>query len=84
MSRREQSRATIARMRVEAIEHRYRVRIEAEDRRRLPPSLREVFLEGEWLVTIEPAETTYRDHSSFLSGYAPEDEGLYDDLAQTG
>lgn len=23
--------------------------------------------------------TVTRDHSSFLSGYAPEDEGLYDD-----
>jgi hypothetical protein len=29
----------------------------------------------------EPAKATmtFRDHSAFLSGYSPEDEGIYDD-----
>jgi hypothetical protein len=27
----------------------------------------------------EPEKTLIRNHSAFLNGYAPEDEGLYDD-----
>jgi hypothetical protein len=37
------------------------------------------------LEGIEPAtdksQAVVRDHSAFLSGYAPQDEGLYDDAA---
>jgi hypothetical protein len=28
-----------------------------------------------------PSQTIVRDHSAFLSSYAPQDEGLYDDAA---
>jgi hypothetical protein len=39
---------------------------------------------GVWIVTVEPKSEwsgeRFRDHSSFLAGYAPEDEGLYDDV----
>ncbi len=39
---------------------------------------------GQWRITIAPVDdaesaTPVRGHSAFLSGYAPEDEGLYDD-----
>lgn len=41
---------------------------------------------GHWRITIAPLSETelgdpLRDHSAFLSGYAPEDEGLYDDYS---
>ena len=48
----------------------------------LPTSLVESVGAGRWIVTFEPvdiARTPVRNHSAFLSGYAPEDEGLYDD-----
>jgi hypothetical protein len=35
-----------------------------------------------WLVSIVPVAspiTSIRQHGAFLSSYAPEDEGLYDD-----
>ncbi len=36
---------------------------------------------GRWLITIEQeaTPTITRSHDAFLRGYAPEDEGLYDD-----
>jgi hypothetical protein len=41
---------------------------------------------GRWNINISADNTTsdeqpIRDHSAFLNGYAPEDEGLYDDFA---
>jgi hypothetical protein len=50
----------------------------------LPPALVERVGPGHWLVTVAPAPPSptpavRRDHSAFLHGYAPEDEGLYDD-----
>jgi hypothetical protein len=53
----------------------------------LPESLLEQVGPGRWLVRLEPLgpgagdSPPVRDHAAFLSGYAPEDEGLYDDLA---
>ncbi|MCI0377356.1 MAG: hypothetical protein L0215_07110 [Gemmataceae bacterium] len=37
---------------------------------------------GRWVVTVRPEPPTHpvRRHDAFLSGYASEDEGLYDDL----
>ena len=35
---------------------------------------------GRWLISIAPAPLEpIRQHDAFLNGYAPEDEGLYDD-----
>lgn len=43
---------------------------------------------GRWLISIAPAPLgkgispqteSVRQHDAFLNGYAPEDEGLYDD-----
>jgi hypothetical protein len=39
---------------------------------------------GRWLISINPVPMTQpmepvRQHDAFLNGYAPEDEGLYDD-----
>ena len=39
---------------------------------------------GRWLISIAPAPIVppmepVRNHDAFLNGYAPEDEGLYDD-----
>ena len=39
---------------------------------------------GRWLISIAPAPSVppmepVRNHDAFLNGYAPEDEGLYDD-----
>jgi len=39
---------------------------------------------GRWLISIAPAPIAppmepVRNHDAFLNGYAPEDEGLYDD-----
>ncbi len=49
----------------------------------LPESLLQNIGPGRWLVTIQPLiEATIvitRSHDGFLKGYAPEDEGLYDD-----
>jgi hypothetical protein len=54
------------------------------ERLSLPDSLLDSIGVGRWLVTIQPlAETSetqfIRNHQAFLNGYAPEDEGLYDD-----
>ena len=48
----------------------------------LPQSLIDSVGAGDWLISIQPAtasQTVIRNHSAFLNGYAPEDEGLYDD-----
>ena len=50
----------------------------------LPQSLVDSVGPGHWRITIEPvqpatASESVRTHSAFLSSYAPEDEGLYDD-----
>ena len=52
----------------------------------LPESLINAVGGGRWLITIRPyvvatiPTTPIRDHSAFLNSYAPEDEGLYDEL----
>lgn len=50
----------------------------------LPDSLTRPVGPGRWLITVQPAGqpasgSTFRDHNAFLNGYAPQDEGLYDD-----
>jgi hypothetical protein len=36
---------------------------------------------AEWMGQRLQRVTAIRDHTAFLNGYAPEDEGLYDDAA---
>ena len=52
----------------------------------LPAALVDGLSAGRWIVTVRPwngpAEfPAARRHDAFLNGYAPEDDGLYDDLA---
>jgi hypothetical protein len=52
----------------------------------LPEALARGVGPGHWIVTIQPADRArlrpgFRDHRAFLSSYAPEDDGLYDDAA---
>ena len=52
----------------------------------LPKDAAKIVGPGHWLVSIRPADPSsgskaIRDHSAFLNGYAPEDEGLYDDYS---
>ena len=46
-----------------------------------PPALVESVGAGRWVITVRPARAAkpIRRHAAFLSGYSPEDEGLYDD-----
>ena len=50
----------------------------------LPDELAACIRGGKWILTLQPRsefeDEVFRDHSAFLNGYAPEDEGLYDDV----
>jgi len=65
----------------------YDVELKPGEKLTLPASLINAVDAGRWLITVQPytaataAPTTLiRDHSAFLNSYAPEDEGLYDEL----
>lgn len=59
----------------------YQVNIKPGERLALPPALLDQLGQGRWLITFRPLEADpVRDHGAFLAGYAPEDEGLYDDM----
>ncbi len=65
----------------------YDVELKPGEKLTLPASLINAVDAGRWLITVRPytvataAPTTLiRDHSAFLNSYAPEDEGLYDEL----
>lgn len=64
----------------------YDVELKPGEKLTLPASLINAVDAGRWLVTIRPYTVstqllpTIRDHRAFLNGYAPEDEGLYDEL----
>ena len=47
----------------------------------LPEAVLDAVKEGQWLLTIERSPIDSLS-DSFLRGYAPEDEGLYDDLVE--
>jgi hypothetical protein len=71
-------------MRSDLINLTYEIELWPGEKLTLPESLVNTVGEGRWIVTIQPATSTIspvpiRNHSAFLSGYAPEDEGLYDD-----
>ncbi len=59
----------------------YEIKLKPGEKLNIPESLLENVGAGSWVITIQkktqlPVET--RTHDSFLNGYAPEDEGLYD------
>lgn len=50
----------------------------------LPEEAAGIIGPGHWQVSIRPGHANatgrpIRNHSAFLNGYAPEDDGLYDD-----
>jgi hypothetical protein len=62
----------------------YEVELQTGEKLSLPDSLLDSIGAGRWVVTIQPVVSTseapfIRNHQAFLNGYAPEDEGLYDD-----
>jgi hypothetical protein len=62
----------------------YEVELHTGEKLSLPDSLLDSIGVGRWVVTIQPSSEAsvtpaIRNHQAFLHGYAPEDEGLYDD-----
>jgi hypothetical protein len=62
----------------------YDIQLKPGESLTLPPHLDQIVGPGHWVVSIRPAgqqppSMSIRDHAAFLSSYAPEDEGLYDD-----
>jgi hypothetical protein len=62
----------------------YEIEIGPGEKLALPQALTESIGAGRWLITVRPLRTPARRssprlHRAFLSSYAPEDEGLYDD-----
>ena len=71
-------------MRSELINLTYEIELQLGEKLSLPESVLENVGAGRWLITIVPVSKTTapdisRSHEAFLKGYAPEDEGLYDD-----
>ncbi len=68
-------------MRSEVIE--MTIELEPGEKLSLPEPLNISVGAGRWLITIRPVymEEPVRVHSAFLSGYALEDEGLYDETS---
>lgn len=64
----------------------YDVQLQPGEMLTLPKGAEKVVGPGHWIVSIRPAspegpDNKVRDHAAFLSSYAPEDEGLYDDYS---
>ncbi|MFP4415599.1 hypothetical protein [Coleofasciculus sp.] len=63
----------------------YEIELQIGEQLTLPDTLVESIGAGRWLITIEPftdeekTQVVIRQHDAFLNGYAPENEGLYDD-----
>ena len=64
----------------------YMVEVRPGEKLTLPPALVETVGPGRWVLTVRPwtgvGIPATRRHDAFLNGYAPEDEGLYDDIAR--
>jgi len=64
----------------------YDIEVKPGEKLTLPASLIDAVEAGRWRITIQPYGVAaapilpIRSHSAFLSSYAPEDEGLYDEL----
>jgi len=64
------------------VEMTYEIELQPGEKLTLPPSLENNVGPGRWLLTIQPLGRpldAVRSHAAFLHGYAPSDEGLYDD-----
>lgn len=59
----------------------YEIELQPGEKLTMPPALVASVGAGRWIVTVQPARpaSAVRRHAAFLNGYAPEDEGLYDD-----
>ena len=62
----------------------YDVELQPGEILQLPESAARPVGPGRWRIIIESIEeektpSSVRGHAAFLAGYAPEDEGLYDD-----
>jgi hypothetical protein len=62
----------------------YEIELQTGEKITLPDAIANTIQEGRWLITITPLtsdslQNHARSHNAFLNGYAPEDEGLYDD-----
>jgi hypothetical protein len=69
-------------MKSELINLIYEIELQPGEKLTLPESIVESIGAGRWIVTIESKQIISpktRSHEAFLNGYAPEDEGLYDD-----
>jgi hypothetical protein len=65
------------------LELTYEVELAPGEKLTLPASLVNSVGPGRWIITVQsmPLGSPVRDHTAFLRGYGPEDEGLYDDRA---
>ena len=68
-------------MRVTPVKLVFRVAVDPGEKLALPDALLDGVHDGEWLVTIERLPSNSLN-DSFLRSYAPEDEGLYDDMVE--
>ena len=71
-------------MRSELVNLTYEIELQPGEVFSLPGELLDHIGPGRWIISIQPVGVAtqispIRDHSAFLSSYAPEDEGLYDD-----
>ena len=62
----------------------YDVELQPGEMLKLPESVVNQVGPGRWRIIIAPMKAeastaSVRGHSAFLNGYAPDDEGLYDD-----
>lgn len=60
----------------------YDIELKAGEALKLPDALISSIGPGQWRITVQPISQEQpmptRDHTAFLKGYSPEDEGLYD------
>lgn len=70
-------------MESELINLSYEIELKPGEKLTLPESVINTLGAGRWLITIQQqhiiASGITQTHNAFLKGYAPEDEGLYDD-----
>ena len=69
-------------MKDQLVEMTYEIELQPGEKLTLPRLLAESIGAGRWLLTVQPLGgplPPVRDHTAFLNGYAPTDEGLYDD-----
>jgi len=61
----------------------FEIELEPGEKMSFPEEVAQRIGPGKWVVLVRSANgiDRIRDHSAFLNGYAPEDEGLYDDPA---